>query len=60
MRALLSPGKDECIIRVGRFSGISAVTINNFRIKEAKTRNLFEGKYPMGWVKIKFIGEEKQ
>lgn len=54
MRNLLKVGQDECIVRVGRFSGVYAVTISE-RKKEGKTRNLFEGKYPMGWMKIKFV-----
>ncbi len=59
MRNLLRVGSNECLIRVGRFSGVYAVTINKRKPHNRKwgtTRNLFEGKYPMGWMKIKFIG----
>ncbi len=59
LRVLLSVGKDEFIIRVGRFSGVTAVTINKFRKphnrKWGNTKNLFEGMFPMGWVKVKFL-----
>ena len=61
MRSLfrVNQNENECVIRVGRFSGVYAVTINNFRNphnrKWRNTRNLFEGKYPMGWVKVKFL-----
>lgn len=64
MRVLFSLNQNECVIRVGRFSGVYAVTINKFRNPHNKkwgnTRNLFDGRYPMGWVKIKFIDEKKQ
>lgn len=63
MRALFNVKQNECLIRVGRFSGIYAVTINKFRKPSNKkwgtTRNLFDGKYPMGWIKIEFVEEIK-
>ncbi|CUU09193.1 CRISPR type III-A/MTUBE-associated RAMP protein Csm5 [Candidatus Thermokryptus mobilis] len=56
---ILSPSKDEFVIRVGRFSGVTAVTVNEIRKPHNKkwgnTKNLFEGKFPMGWVKVKFL-----
>ena len=47
---------DEFLIRVGRFSGKESITLDKHR-KGAlpKTRNLAEGKYPMGWIKCKVI-----
>ena len=49
------------LIRLGRFSGVESVTIDNYRNprppgrKEiwGTSRNLVEMKYPLGWVKIK-------
>ncbi|MFN3134658.1 MAG: type III-A CRISPR-associated RAMP protein Csm5 [Candidatus Kryptonium sp.] len=58
MRNLLRVGRDECIIRVGRFSGVYAVTISGRKPHNkrwGRTRNLFEGRYPMGWMKVKFL-----
>lgn len=48
---------NEFLLRLGRFSGVYAVTVNDFRNPKTKSgkfgtsRNLFEGKYPMGWLK---------
>ncbi len=56
---ILKPSKDEFVIRVGRFSGVTAVTVNEIRRPHNKkwgmTKNLFEGKFPMGWIKVKFL-----
>ncbi len=53
---ILKPASDEFVIRVGRFSGFTAVTVNEIRErKNPKTKNLFDGKYPMGWIKVKFL-----
>ena len=46
-------------LRVGRFSGVESVTLDKYRNPRSPgnktvwgtTRNLVEGKYPMGWVK---------
>ncbi|CUS83273.1 CRISPR-associated protein Csm5 [Candidatus Kryptonium thompsonii] len=59
MKSLLRVKQNECLVRVGRFSGVYAVTINARKPHNRKwgtTRNLFEGRYPMGWMKIKFVG----
>ena len=56
---ILRPSKDEFVIRVGRFSGITAVTVDEIRQphnrKWGKTKNLYEGRFPMGWIKVKFL-----
>lgn len=61
-RALLNTPLDEnsFIIRIGRFSGVESVTLDNFRNPRppgnnavwGTTRNLAEGRYPMGWMKV--------
>lgn len=48
------------IIRLGRFSGVESVTLDNYRNPRppgkkriwGTSRNIAEGLYPMGWVKI--------
>ena len=52
-------GEKETLVRVGRFSGVFAVTLEDYRDprpprgkKYGKTRNLFDGKYPMGWMRV--------
>lgn len=46
----------EFLLRVGRFSGKMSITLDNHRSgNEPKSRNLAEGKYPMGWIKCKWI-----
>jgi len=47
------------LLRIGRFSGVESVTIDNYRNPRppgkgiwGKSRNLAEMKYPMGWIKI--------
>ncbi len=52
--------KDSFIIRLGRFSGVESVTIDNYRNPRppgnkstwGTTRNIAEMKYPMGWVRV--------
>jgi len=52
---------DSFLIRLGRFSGVESVTIDNYRNPKppgkkrtwGKSRNLVEMKYPLGWVKIR-------
>jgi CRISPR-associated protein Csm5 len=62
IRAFFKLGKDEFILRIGRFSGITAITINKYRkphnVKWGTTKNLFEGRYPMGWIKVKFLNQK--
>jgi len=48
------------LIRVGRFSGVESVTLDNYRNPRppgkgiwGKSRNLAQMKYPMGWIKVK-------
>jgi hypothetical protein len=59
IRKILTPSKEEFVIRVGRFSGITAVTVDEIRQphnrKWGKTKNLYEGRFPMGWIKVKFL-----
>lgn len=55
---------NEIIIRLGKFSQIEFMTLNQFREPKTpknvpyknygKTRNLADGKIPMGWVKLGF------
>lgn len=58
-------GKDACLVRLGRFSGVESVTLDKFRNPQppgrhgwGKTRNLAEGVYPMGWVKLTLERQE--
>lgn len=61
---LLDTSLDEnsFLLRVGRFSGAESVTLDNYRNPRppgnravwGTTRNLVEGKYPAGWVKVMF------
>lgn len=52
--------KNSFLLRVGRFSGVESVTLDNYRNPKppgnkttwGMSRNLAEGKYPMGWVKV--------
>lgn len=54
---------DECLIRVGRFSGVESVTLDEYRNPQppgrdkgwGNSRNVADGQFPMGWVKLKFI-----
>jgi len=51
------------LLRVGRFSGVESVTLDKYRNPRppgnkrvwGTSRNLADGKYPMGWVKATFI-----
>lgn len=52
------------ILRMGRFSGVESVTLDKYRKPKppgktniwGTSRNLVEGKFPMGWVKMTLIG----
>ncbi len=44
----------EFLLRVGRFSGKMSITLDKHRVgDEPRSRNLADGKYPMGWIKCK-------
>jgi hypothetical protein len=53
---------NEAFIRLGRFSGVESVTLDKYRNPKppgkqtlwGTSRNLVEGIYPMGWVKVCF------
>jgi len=61
---------NECLLRIGRFTQAESKSINRYRtvmvrgkdglrpMDEGTTRNLAAGRYPMGWVKLKFAGVE--
>jgi len=60
IKKIISKDKNECLIRVGQFSQIENVTIEKHRKPQnkkgyGKTRTLTESKFPIGWVKLKFI-----
>jgi len=52
--------RNSFLLRVGRFSGVESITLDNYRNPKppgnktvwGRSRNLAEGKYPMGWVKV--------
>jgi CRISPR-associated protein Csm5 len=52
--------KNSFILRIGRFSGVESVTLDNYRNPKlpgnktqwGTTRNLVEEIFPMGWVKV--------
>ena len=54
---------DSFLLRIGRFSGVESVTLDTYRNPRppgrkrvwGTTRNLAQGKYPMGWVKATFV-----
>jgi len=47
---------EEFLLRVGRFSGKMSLTLDKHRVGgEPKSRNLADGRYPMGWIKCKRI-----
>ena len=56
-------GKDAFLLRAGRYSGVESVTLDNYRNPKPSgnkhiwgtTRNLAEGIYPMGWIKVTII-----
>ncbi|RKY85081.1 type III-A CRISPR-associated RAMP protein Csm5 [candidate division KSB1 bacterium] len=50
---------DSFILRLGRFSGVESVTLDNYRNPRppgrrgwGNSRNICEERYPMGWIKI--------
>ena len=51
---------DSFLLRIGRFSGVESVTLDKYRNPKppgnkavwGTSRNLAEGLYPMGWVKV--------
>ncbi len=59
IKTLDTLGKDEFLLRVGRFSGVESVTLDIYRNPRppgrkttwGTSRNLAEGLYPMGWIK---------
>ncbi len=60
---LNTPLKDnECFIRIGRFVGVESVTLDHYRNPRppgkkniwGTSRNLAEGVFPMGWLKLSF------
>lgn len=63
---LLSTPLDEnsFLLRMGRFSGVESVTLDNYRNPKppgnktawGTTRNLAEERYPMGWLKVTVSG----
>lgn len=52
--------KNSFLLRIGRFSGVESVTLDRYRNPKppgkkktwGNTRNLAEGIYPMGWMKL--------
>lgn len=58
--------QNEFLLRLGRYSGVYAVTVNDFRNptgrrgKFGTSRNLFEGKYPLGWLKCKLVQKQNK
>jgi CRISPR-associated protein Csm5 len=64
---------DECLIRVGRFTHAESKSISRYRqimVRErggrsksekfGTTRNLADGRLPMGWIKLRFIGLDSE
>lgn len=55
-----TPGEKSFLLRVGRFSGAESVTLDTYRNPRppgrkttwGTSRNLAEGKYPMGWLMV--------
>ncbi|MCL5022274.1 MAG: type III-A CRISPR-associated RAMP protein Csm5 [Nitrospirae bacterium] len=55
-----SLANDSFLLRLGRFSGVESVTLDNYRNPKppgnktvwGTSRNLAEGIYPMGWMKV--------
>lgn len=61
MQLLNTPlDENSFLLRMGRFSGVESVTLDNYRNPKppgnkavwGTSRNLVEGLYPMGWVKV--------
>lgn len=50
--------ENQFILRIGKFSHIESMTLDNFeKFKPRRfgnSRNLLEGRYPLGWVKITY------
>ncbi|NIR51599.1 type III-A CRISPR-associated RAMP protein Csm5 [candidate division KSB1 bacterium] len=52
--------EDSFLLRIGRFSGVESVTLDEYRNPQppgrnrgwGNSRNIADGKFPMGWVKI--------
>lgn len=52
--------EDSFLLRIGRFSGVESVTLDNYRNPKppgnkrvwGTSKNIVEGIYPMGWVKV--------
>jgi CRISPR-associated protein Csm5 len=55
--------EDSFLVRIGRFSGVESVTLDEYRNPRppgrrrgwGSSRNLADGLYPMGWVKATFV-----
>ena len=55
--------ENSFLIRLGRFSGVESVTLDEYRNPRppgkrsvwGHSRNIIEGRYPMGWVKATFV-----
>lgn len=60
---------NECLIRLGRFTQAESKSIRRYRqvmvrgrgghsrpMEFGTTRNMADGRYPMGWLKLRFIG----
>ena len=58
----ISLDANSFLIRLGRFSGVESVTLDGYRNPRppgrgsvwGRSRNIMEGRYPMGWVKVTF------
>jgi CRISPR-associated protein Csm5 len=52
-------GANEILLRVGKNSHFESLTLKDFNWlkpkKRGNSRNLFDGKWPMGWIKLIFI-----
>ena len=64
IKRIINKDKNECLIRVGQFSQIENVTIEKHKKPwnkkgYGKTRTLTESKFPVGWVKLKFMSLEE-
>jgi len=60
-----SIGANECLLRVGRFSGVESVTLDKYRNPQppgrrgwGRSRNIADGCYPMGWTKVTVLPKE--
>ncbi|MFC1730370.1 type III-A CRISPR-associated RAMP protein Csm5 [candidate division KSB1 bacterium] len=67
LKEVTSLANDECLIRIGRYSGCESVTVDTYRSPEfggrrnvgGRSRNICEERYPMGWIKIRLSPEKK-